>query len=264
MIYKFFRLKKVYKFCLIFLIVFLNAFLTFEISKLSNPILAAGLIGLINSLILKEYAILSFIAAFIGMSSQPVLFSYFLILLSSFFAIIFWIILRKAPKLGGKAGTIAFLSIIFTNLFRIFKLEILKIQTIELIYLFPSFLTSIFFLFLTVLIREKVRNLKSNAVFASSLIGILWGSIIFFIPIEFLPQISFAASFAGMTSLNLIKNKVNYSILTGFLMTFFFFIFSSIFIGFGGKLGFIAFVANYFTFLLEKKLELNTLKTNSR
>ncbi len=243
----------IYKIFFSAFIVALGAVITFEISKATNSVFGAGLVGLLSSLVLPNYAIFPYIGAFVGMSSAVILPSLSLIIAASCFSTLLWFVKQRLPELGGKAGLAAFLGVGLANIPRILEIAIYRPLNLKISHLVIGLFVSIVSIFLTLSLREIFKELKSDAVFASSIIGIIFGLLSFFFSINPFPQIAFASSFAAMTSLKLIENKLKYSLKTGILVVVVFFTFCHFFPGFGGKLGTTAFFATSITFLTRGK-----------
>lgn len=116
-ILKKYSLKLIYKFCAFFL----GCFSTFFIATnfdLSAVIVSAA-VGLLSTFIPidKKYHTVIYSGSFAGMCSQSILTSYNQIFILSFIGAILYLSLASHFKgLGGKLGTIAFLSVALTYL----------------------------------------------------------------------------------------------------------------------------------------------------
>ncbi len=236
---------------LVFLFVFISAFITFEISLLSNAVFAAGLVGLVLSFLFHRYASEIYCGAFIGMSSSMIMSNYVFVIMASLLASFLLIRRHVIPIHGGKLGFIAFLSVLIISLPEVWKSGmhftgefLLDLEFVMIITIF-----SVVALYLTYQMRLHFsKKYKHDSVIASAIVGMIFGAFATAIP-HALPvaEAAYAASFAGMGRLKLIEEKF---LLVGVIVGVVYSLMLPFFKGVGGKLGTIAFIALVFVYLL--------------
>ncbi len=203
-----------------------------------GPVVAASLIGLIAYLIVPKYAVPAYCGAFVGMTSNALLFSHPEVAIASAIAGIIYVLSSYVfGGFGGKLGTIAFVSTIITSL--ILGREFIPgtifdnfgISMIVLVALIATPLT--YYL-------NVIRG--HGAVLASGFVGLLGGLILPIIP-EIggtLAVVAICASFAGMSNKARCPSIWMLS-LAGLFIGVIFVYSAPVFGGVGGKLGTIAF-----------------------
>jgi len=160
---------------------------------------------------------------------------------------------------GGKLGTIAFLSVvvfslvlslIFNNRILFYNRDLL-FDGVDLIYLL-SILSALAGALVSMEIKNTVSSLNDNyRVLTVAITGIIGGILVSKIPhygIAF-AQAWYAGAFVGMSSFFVLMLKRDYFI-SGILSGLIFVLTKDFFPGFGGKLGFIAFVSVVLTRLI--------------
>jgi len=234
-----------------FLALLAGALIAHFVGLETNFVFSAAVVGIIFGLLLPKYSIPAYCGSFVGMSSLEILPSGLFLIGAAVIAALIKIFLGpKIPKVGGKAGFIAFLSILIINLPFLLDKEIYKISSLEISTIFAVILVAIIGVNATfcvrkrLKIREKTKGLaKGNAVVGSAIIGLIAGVIrILFPQFAVLSEAIFAASFAGMSSFHIVKRRFAKS-LVGLISGMVFLVATPFFQGFGGKLGTIAFVA---------------------
>lgn len=222
----------------------------------AGPVFAASLIGVIAALFLKSYAVTAFIGAFVGMSSLQVIPSIWYTPLFGFICGIVCILFASHfVGFGGKAGTTAFLSVNVTAYIltvgsvlglQTFKLEdyFKNLTSIDPAYLAAAILAGVFGMMATMLLREKVlqKTIKTNeVVLGPAIVALVSAIVIPWIPPTDisvkLPAIVASATYAGMASRNILP-KTDHWLATGILVGVINVTTATVFIGFGGGLGF--------------------------
>jgi hypothetical protein len=222
----------------------------------AGPVFAASLIGIIAALFLKSYAVTAYIGAFVGMSSLQVIPSiWYAPIFGLVCGIVCIIFASQFVGFGGKAGTTAFLSVNVTAYLFIvgsalglstFKLEdyFKNLTSIDSAFLAAAILSGVFGIMATMLLREKVlqKTIKTNeAVLAPAIVGLLSAIVVPWIPPTDisvkLPTIIASGTYAGMASRNILP-KTEHWLATGIIVGILNVTTATIFIGFGGGLGF--------------------------
>lgn len=250
-----------------FLLIFSSVTLTFYLSSLTigsnlqlNSILASGLVGFLFCFVNKKYSPLVFCATFVGMSSTDVIpFNILNLILASVILQIVWEVL--APHfygVGGKLGKTAMIaSILVALLLTLFgTTDFLWYDSDSLD--FENLLLALGFGILGAVGTKMVRNEAdkvfhgNDAVFSSSLVGILSGTVVL-LNSSFNPHalVIYAGSFAAMTANKRIKSTLPY-IYIGALVGIIFILMEGVIPGIGGKLGFIGFISTQIYLLFKK------------
>ncbi len=219
-----------------------------------GAVVGASLVGIIAYLVVPKYAVPVYCGAFVGMTSNALLFTRSEVAIASAIAgIIFVLSSYVFGGFGGKLGTIAFISTIITSLIlgrEFIVAPIFETNAILLIILVSLIATPLTYYF------NVIRG--NGPVLASAFVGLLGGLILPIIP-EIggtLAVVAICASFAGMTAKARCP-KIWMMLVAGLLIGVIFVYSTPIFGGAGGKLGTIAFgsvMAVYgFLSLLAKK-----------
>ncbi len=204
-----------------------------------GPVIAASLVGLAGFVFLPNYSVAAYCGAFVGMTSDLLLFNWFEVGLAGLIAAVVFILTKDLfPGVGGKLGTIALIGTVLacTCLHREFILvPIADMQTNTAIMITAMTATPLTFFI----------NTKQGPVFASAFVGLAGGLIL---PALF-PQIgstlavvAICASFTGMTSQARCP-RFRDILITGFFTGVVFVYSTPLVGGAGGKLGTIAFAA---------------------
>ncbi|HOV12907.1 MAG TPA: hypothetical protein PK771_01380 [Spirochaetota bacterium] len=270
-------MKMIYKIPLFFIFCFVGAFSTIYIIALDiNPIVASSLVSIIVAfftiIIIKaenHYSWASFCGSFAGMTSLAFigfdklnimslnffftslslsLFTAFLYALSEIFS-------YKFPKLsfdgyGGRLGTIAFISVsifllmlklVYNKSFNILTDNHLIFDPFDLFVIPSAILASI----ISMEIKTTVSSLDDNyKVFTVATTGIIGGILVTKIPVygNILGQAWYTGAFVGMSSYFVLMLKRDF-VITGLISGILLLLTKNMFVGFGGKLGFISFLA---------------------
>ncbi|MBT5016284.1 hypothetical protein HN748_00340 [Candidatus Peregrinibacteria bacterium] len=215
----------------------------------TNFIFSAAIAGLIFAYLTPKYAIPAYCGAFVGMASLEILPNLQWLIVTSLLAALIKVFLGpKIPKVGGKAGFMAFLSIFIICLPSLKEKGIFNPSMLTIELIIGIIITAIIATKLTFLIRRKVKdhtkdNPKINAVVGSAIIGLLAGiPYIFFPQISMFSAVAYAASFAGMSSFHSFPKKHSIYLL-GIIVGIIFICVTPFFQGFGGKLGTTAFIS---------------------
>jgi hypothetical protein len=224
-----------------FIFTFIGAYLTYGLVYTIdiNVVVASALIGVIGHVFLKKHEVAIYCGSFAGMTSVFLLTPLQMLFLALLCGIIYVISKNIYKGLGGKLGTIAFASGLFT--FFLFRIEY-AISTLIYIPLINLVMVAVMGVVLTYYMQHK---LKQTATFASASISLLFALII--LPLSHLGTtyalLFFTASFAGMSSQDTIKTPI-FVILTGVFVGILFYSLNSHLNGVGGKLGTIALIAS--------------------
>ncbi len=228
--------------------------------KLST-VVAASLVGITAHLVVPKYSVPVYCGAFVGMTSNALLFTRSEVAIASAIAgIIFVLSSYVFGGFGGKLGTIAFISTIITSL--ILGREFIVAPISDTFGILMIILVSLIAAPLTYYFNVIRGN---GPVLASGFVGLVGGLILPIIP-EIggtLAVVAICASFAGMT--NKVRcPKIWMMVIAGLLIGVIFVYSTPIFGGAGGKLGTIAFgsiMAVYgFNSLFGKKSEKEPLQ----
>lgn len=93
------------------------------------------------------------------------------------------------------------------------------------------------------------KNFGMSAVISSSIVGLVGGIIGLFIPNKLFAPIVFCGTFVGMSSPSLFS--LSFVVIAGILSGVLYQVSTNIFVGFGGKLGSIAFLAVALVFYIK-------------
>lgn len=206
-----------------------------------GPVIAASLVGLLAPLIWPATSVAAYCGAFVGMTSNILLFSYSEVALAGLISGLVFIFSRDVFNgFGGKLGTMALVGTALTGLSlqrEFILLPIADWETNALILVIAMLATPLTFYF-------NIGR-KHGPVLASAIVGITGGLLL---PVIFpqlgsnLAVVAFTASFAGMTSKERCPNFLHIMI-TGFFTGVVFIYSTPLLGGAGGKLGTIAFGA---------------------
>lgn len=237
----------------------------------AGPVFAASTVGIIAALLFKNYAVTGYIGAFVGMCSITLR-----IIPSIEYTLLFGFIcgvvcILFAPKFvgyGGKAGTAAFLSVTVTtyilmvasalglskttNLEDYFKNLTLLQETgiMDYPFIIAAILSGVFGTMATILLREKVlqkTNLKMNeVVLGPAIIGLISAILVQWTPPTKVPTnlqaIIASGTYAGMASRKILPTYTHY-LITGLIVGIVNVTTATVFMGFGGGLGFRALIS---------------------
>jgi hypothetical protein len=203
-----------------------------------GAVVGASLVGIVAHFVVPKYAVPVYCGAFVGMTSNALLFTRSEVAIASVIAgIIFVLSSYVFGGFGGKLGTIAFISTIITSLIlgrEFIVAPIFETKTILLIILVALIATPLTYYF------NVIRG--HGAVLASAFVGLLGGLILPIIPEVggTLAVVAICASFAGMS--NKARCPHIWMLVVAGLFIGIIFVYSTpIFGGAGGKLGTIAF-----------------------
>lgn len=228
------------------LAVSVGAITTFYLVKMGlSAVLASSLVGIVGSLLIKHYETEIFTGSFVGMSSV-FFFSDGGILVASLIASIAYLMGKNVfIGIGGKLGSSAFIGTLLVALFAgadVWNLDIAIINTA-----LPQwfFILSVMVSALASVMTYQLAQLyfKGSVVIGSSVVGI-FGYVLslFFGPLSGLfAGTIFAASFAGMSQIKVLKNPLYFAI-AGLMTAIIFLASSTYFLGLGGKMGTSAFI----------------------
>lgn len=204
-----------------------------------GAVVAASVVGLIGSSLVKKYAGPIYCGSFVGMVSPEVLHDFTHVLLASFIAGVLYILSQEVYKgVGGKLGAIAFSSWILLSMFS--NVKLIKGSSISFRTGLYIFLYSIAGVLLTHVLSVR---LDRNIVASSSAVSLVAGMVLPVIYPEIGNTIAAAtmcASFVGMSSKKILRHEYD-ALLSGAMMGIFFLMSVEHFGGAGGKLGTIAF-----------------------
>lgn len=231
----------------VFIAVVGGAMLTSVLNHFVNlgPVVASCIVGLIGVVVLKKYQIPIYCGSFVGMASLGVLTNYWSILLAAGFSgLLFLIAGNVFIGFGGKLGAIAYFGTFLVAVMTGSISETLHPNLILIDY-------RLFLYFILAAVATYVFNKKSiyGAVPSSALVGLLFGLLIPFIhggSSGSLTVGAFCGTFIGMSATNRLKS-VWHIILAGIIGSLIFTYTQHYFIGLGGKLGAMAFVASIST-----------------
>jgi hypothetical protein len=228
------------------LAVVIGALATFYLTKASmSAVLASSIIGIVGSWVVKRYEIEIFTGSFVGMSSV-IFFSYGGIIIASLIASIAYLMGKNVfVGIGGKLGSSAFIGTMLVALFvgvDIWNFEIALINTT--LPLWFVVITLLFSTLASVATSQLAqRYFKGSVVLGSSVVGILGYilSLAFGTFGGLFAGTIFAASFAGMSQVKVLKTPLYFAI-AGLITAIIFLASSTYFLGLGGKMGTSAFI----------------------
>lgn len=232
-----FKKTKDYEFSLDLLIevgaLIIAGLITYYVSTILNPILAASLTGLVGAMLIFKYKDAIYVGAFAGMSSIFNIYLFLVVLL--LVSIIYLLIKNTFNGIGGKGGLTAFLGGFVVYFFLSVNPNVTAFTPLEYLLLIGiAILSSMATYFLS-------KYLENN-VLGSSFIGLIFGIILLFFNdniIAVTAMVGFGATFIGMQSRYKFYLLPISSILFVFLYSY-----SYLFIGVGGLLGFLAFLSS--------------------
>lgn len=239
------------------LAVVIGALATFFLAKNGmSAVLASSLVGIVGSLLIKRYEIEIFTGSFVGMCSV-LLFTYSGIIFASLIASIVYLMGKNIfVGIGGKLGSSAFIGTLLVALFvsvDVWNLDIALINTsLPLWFLATALLFSALASVATSQLAQRYFN--SSVVLGSSVVGIsgyILSLTLGTYSVLFAGTI-FAASFAGMSQIKILKTPLYFAI-AGLITAIIFLASSTYFLGLGGKMGTSAFIGVLATLILIKK-----------
>lgn len=239
------------------LAVVVGAILTFYLAKNGmSAVLASSLVGIVGSLLIKRYEIEIFTGSFVGMCSV-LLFTYGGIVFASLIASIVYLMGKNIfVGIGGKLGSSAFIGTLSVALFvgvNVWNLDIALINTALPLWFLATALP--FSALASVATSQFAqRYFKGSVVLGSSVVGIL-GYVLSLTLGNFSGLFAgtiFAASFAGMSQIKVLKTPLYFAI-AGLITAIIFLGSSTYFLGLGGKMGTSAFIGVLATLILIKK-----------
>jgi len=228
-----------------------------------GPVIAASIVGIVAGLFFKEplYAVTSYSAAFMGMSSKAVIPEwYYLILIGIIHSLVVIALLNVFVGWGGKAGTMGFiaLNIGIIILYAIHPVNyytgdpLAKIASYPVDLWIAGILAGVTGIMLTILVREKAAGgpKGNDAVIGSAIVALLGGIIAPLLAKEpfnyanatYLAAIIASGTYAGMASRKVLPKLYDFlavGVILGILNLLLWYIFP----GFGGKLGTIGLIS---------------------
>jgi len=230
--------------------------------KSAGPVFAYGVVGIISALFFRTYAVTGLIGSFVGMSSLKVIPAIEYTLLFGFVCGVICILFASHyVGFGGKAGTTAFLSVTTTTYLLVAGsvfgfnsswsiLDYFKnLAPVDPAFVVAAIIAGIAGTMATILLREKIlqKTFKTNeVVLAPSLVGLIGAIIVPWIPPSAitagLPIIIASGTFAGMASCTCLTNTSHF-LLAGILVGIINVTTATVFMGFGGALGFKALIS---------------------
>lgn len=226
--------------------------------KPAGPVVAASLVGILGALFFKQYALASYIAAFAGMSSMAVIPSIWYAPLFGFVAGIFTILMAKLfVGYGGKAGTTSFVAVNLTLLLLIVTLgavgvtqhsisnhfKPLTTNDLDPVWIVTAVVAAIFGTVGTVVFREKVlqkQKAPNDAILGSAVIALVSALVLPWILPSLAAKIAAvvaSGTYAGMVSRKILVADVHLA-MAGAAVGLLNVVLATVFIGIGGKLGF--------------------------
>lgn len=239
------------------LAVMVGAILTFYLAKNGmSAVLASSLVGIVGSLLFKRYEIEIFTGSFVGMSSV-IFFTDSGIVFASLIASVAYLMGKNVfVGIGGKLGSSAFIGTLSVALLvgvNVWNLDIAVINTsLPLWFFIVTILASAFASAMTHLLAQ--RHFKGSVVLGSSVVGILGYllSLLLGTYSGWFAGTIFAASFAGMSQIKILKNPLYFAI-AGLITAILFLASSTYFLGLGGKMGTSAFIGVLATYVFIKR-----------
>ncbi len=207
---------------------------------LDSAVLGTGIIGVAAAFLVKPYQVPIYCGAFVGMSS-PELFGFWQFSLATVVASGIFVLAKDIFNgYGGKLGTIALSgALVSTVLLRGVFLDGSSYGMVE------QLLIMMFSVFAAVVTYSVSIRFKTGPVFASGILGVLFGVLL---PLIF-PEngytyavVVIGASFVGMSGTNRFKDELP-MFMAGVLFGLIFIFSAPYFGGAGGKLGTIAFMS---------------------
>ncbi|MDP3387801.1 MAG: hypothetical protein Q8S24_11240 [Eubacteriales bacterium] len=231
----------------VFMAVVGGAMLTAVLNHYLNlgPVIASSLVGLLGVVMMKKYQIPIYCGSFVGMASLGVLANYSGILLAAGLSgFLFLIAGNVFIGFGGKLGAIAYFGTFLAAVLTGGIAETIRPDTVLLDW-------RLVFYFTLAAAGTYILNKRSvhGAVASSSLVGLLFALFIPFFhdtSAGFLAVGAFCGTFIGMSATSRLKNT-GQILLAGIIGSLIFTYTQHYFIGLGGKLGAMAFVASIAT-----------------
>ena len=226
-----------------FLAVFLGGLLSYTFSQDLGlgAVIAASLVAIIAYLIVPEFGIPAYCGAFVGMTSEILLYNHLEVAVASLVAALIFVLARKVfLGVGGKLGALALIGTTVTGVGlerTFFTTPISDWHTNSIVILIALGAAPLTFYF--------NRRKGNGPVLASAVVGLTAGLIfpnLFPIKGETFAVVAICASFTGMTSSERCPNFW-YMILAGFFTGLIFVFSTPLLGGAGGKLGTIAFAS---------------------
>lgn len=225
--------------------------------KPAGPVVAASVVGIIGALFFKGYAVASYIAAFAGMSSTSVIPSIVYAPLFGFMAGIFAILFAKLfVGYGGKAGTTSFCAVNVTLIFFIVlgvlgltqhnvtnHFKPLTASDLDPVWILTAVIAGVYGIMGTVLLREKVlqrRKAPNEVVLGPAIVGLATALVLPWIIPTLAGKIAAvvaSGTYAGMVSRKILAADIHL-VMAGAVVGLLNVLLASVFIGVGGKLGF--------------------------
>jgi len=226
----------------------------FAMLNFVSPVLASASIGLLGSLLLKKHDKAIFAGSFLGMAEAAVFGVGGFLVAALIMSLVFVLTKTLFQGVGGKLGTVAFSGAVLAY----FIFDLTPLSSINL-----SIKDSVFIIIAAiagaVLTRVLSEYKEIGVVKTSSIIGLIFVIIFDYQNFSISPYIAivgFGGSFVGMSDKVRMKNRfvVGFG---GLIFGVIYYLSLSRFVGFGGKLGTIAFVSSIITIglfsLLEKR-----------
>lgn len=206
-----------------------------------GAIIASALVGILGAIVVPNFAISVYCGSFVGMVSPLVLHDFYHVILAGIMAGVILMLAEKVYKgYGGKLGASAFIPWIILTLSN--NVELITPQPLSISIMVEILIFSALASFATYVIAHKFKH---DVVTASSLVSLLGGLILpslFQTNGPYFAAVAMSASFAGMSSKEIIKNEFQMlfvSLLLGIMFVYSY----SHFGGAGGKLGTLAFAS---------------------
>ena len=225
--------------------------------KPAGAVVAASLVGILSALFLKDYAVAGYIAAFAGMSATSVIPSIFYAPVFGFMAGVFTLLMAKMfVGYGGRAGTMCFCSANVTLAFFIVlgtlgltqhnvgaHFRALTLADLDPVWVITAMAAGVFGIMGTVLLRERMlqkRKAPGEVVLGSAIVALVSALVLPWIVPSMASKVAAvvaSGTYAGMVSRKVIAADVHL-VLTGLVVGLLNVLMSTIFIGVGGRLGF--------------------------
>jgi len=225
--------------------------------KPAGAVVGASTTGIVSALFFKDFAVAGYIAAFAGMSATTVIPSIWYAPVFGLMAGIFTILMAKLfVGYGGKAGTTCFCATNVTLAFFIVlgtlgltqfninaHFRALTLSDLDPTWILTAVVAGVFGIMVTVLLREKVlqkRKVPNEVVLGSAIVALVSALVLPWIVPSLASKIAAvvaSGTYAGMVSRKIIAADIHLvmaGIVVGLLNVFM----STVFMGVGGRLGF--------------------------
>ncbi len=220
-----------------------------------SAVIASAAIGLLGFLLVKKYQVAIYCGSFAGMVSTTLFSIHEVVLLALVCGLVYLLTKPLFSGLGGKLGTVAFISSLLT--FAIFSknYEVVDVQLNLILVLLVSVVGTVS----TYLVQHRLHQ---SAVFASAITSLVFALLVTLVwPSETgYAVVFFAASFLGMSSQERLPN-IFVAFWASLILGLVFDLLISVFHGLGGKLGLMALMSIMMTSgilyvyrLIQKKL----------